>query len=661
MSTKGSSERDESTLRSPFGNWPPDLESIPRLSESLPRITTDEARAGLAMRHELRGHFLHMFFALLQFCTFVSMIQVHTPINRVFLVNRGVSDMRFQSSKMEFMNIRSAADIEAWIDASLLPEIFPSKDDNHSALEIAAIGRIGSYNQVVGAVEFSILNAPTAACDSTTGIAAKYGACHDMISDFDISDGDIETRNTRAHPWHTLYLPAQDPAPVARYKQWQVEGSAGGFYIGLATRELRVKIATYNGELDVFSYLDFKLEFQPGGAIEPTYRVYTIPANPYTTSGATYLLDVVLGLLNLYLLVRRCSSLVKSYRQRTQWLDSYGFVEWLAIVLVIGYYIAWRSLCGKIFSSEFEDQVAALRSFYDSVFALPEAQQANAMVLNPQPTVSDFIDAFGPSIDLLYAFSIMTCLHLSVHVMATLQFHPTLSILSNTIVSSVKRLGSFAFVLLLVVVALATSGCVLFGPQLEAFSSLDRAMVTCINMLFTGYDYEEIRVFNDIAIVWYWLTQAIIMLVLANIMLAVIIAAHEDIVAATSHERSFAQEMLWVLDDTMRTTCLCRSSRLARFEERIAIDSTVREWTAFDIAQAVDVSESLATDWIGMLRNFASVAPSTEDADAEKRSEQLDSISSDRHRRIEERVDLIDAKLGIIVDYIRAQETLRMA
>ncbi|KDO24911.1 hypothetical protein SPRG_09555 [Saprolegnia parasitica CBS 223.65] len=660
---------DEQTLPSPFDHWSPDIESIPRLSEGdrAETISTTDARAALATRAELRMHFLNVPFPIVLFFAFVSVVLTHTPIYQVFFVNHGISiaisplpaDTAHRPGTLEFMNIRTAADFESWFEFTMLPEIFPAKGANNSALENATIGRIGSYNQVVGAVEVSVLNAPKAKCPSDGQLASHYGGCYDFESDFDITDGDVHTRNTRRQPWYTLYLPLQEPLPYTKYRAWQEHGSIGGYYINLGTRQIDIKITTYNGELDMFTYLRFALEFQAGGAIEPKYSVNSVPANPYAESPINLLPDVLVALLGIRLVVRRIVQLASRMKAQTAWVTAVDVIEWLSVASLVVYYIAWMRLFQRCFASDFEDQVAALRTFYDSVYALPVADQSEAMASSSQPSVSDFMDGFAPALSFLYMMSILTCLQLAVNVMSALHFHPTMSILSTTIMGSVRRLGTFLFLFLLVVVALATSGALLFGPKLEAFASLGAAMVTCINMIFNGYEYDHIKDIHPLAVVWYWLSQSIITLVLVNIMLAVIISAHEDVVHVDHGKRSFLQEMLWVLRDVLHTDCVCKGRHVLRLQERLAIDNGTRVWRAAEIAQAIGISDAQGARWVRTLKQFASVhTTASADTFEDATTPPLDEMAY--RRRLEDRIKFIDAKLEVLVEYIQLHEHQRM-
>ncbi|OQR94461.1 Polycystin Cation Channel (PCC) Family [Thraustotheca clavata] len=563
------------TIRSPIDNpWDQLREdSIPRLSAAaIPSITTAEALKGLQSRRELQQHFYNLPYPITLFCVFVIMMLTHTPIHRIYYVNHGLSvalapdsyDAMDRPLHVQFASVRTIEDIEQWINNSVFPAVFTEVYYNQTIIDPSTTYRIKDYNKIVGALELSALNAEKEECP---------------------------------------------------------DGTLGGYYLGIGTREFHVKLTTYKGEHDMFTYMHFALEFGEGGGIEPTFHMATIPTNPYKSSRIHLTLDILVGLLVLRLIIRRVLDIVYRAKRHQRWIDEEAVIEWISIALLAAYYEAWYQLCKKFFLSGFDEKVESLREFYDKLYKMTPAEQVIAMETSPQPVVSDFIDTLGPVMEFLYLMSIATCLQLAVNVMTALQFHPTMSILSNTIVSSVKRLGSFTFVFMLVVVALAASGCLLFGPQLEEYSSLGKALVTCINMIFVGgYEYENIQGINEIGVVWYWLCQSIITLVLVNIMLAVIIAAHEEIVQVSNQDRSFLYETWWMFDDFCRTTLMCRDKKAQRFEDCLVCDSLTRVWSTVDIAMSIGITPDQAAHWIMRIKQFPCLSVDSTDTRSSRSS-----------------------------------------
>ncbi|OQR95866.1 Polycystin Cation Channel (PCC) Family [Thraustotheca clavata] len=583
---------------------------------NMPRITTEQVRLGIQGRKDIRRQFLNLPYPILLFGIFIAMVLTHTPIHKVYLADHGIStvlnpkptDILPSRAIMNFMNIRGMQDIPQWINNSVLPAVFTKNAANGTILPPQLQGRVSSFNQLVGAVEFSVLNSQMTDCQSDSLLAKRYGPCFDFDSDYDIKEGNLSTRNIRRLPWYTMYIPIANPDPYARFKRWQDEGSVGGYYLSMATREFHVKITTYNGELDMFSYMHFKIEVEQGGSYSPTYKVQSVPTNPYTTSSVNVVLDALVGLLFLRILVSRLLHLKRQLFKQEPWNCEVGIslIEWCTIIMIILYYAAWIQVCKKFFSSHFEDQLAQLSSFYDNLYKLPLAQQRVVMATSNQPILSDFIDSFAPAIEFVYVVSIVACLQLAVHVLAAFQFHPTMNILTNTIISSLKRLGSFLVIFLLVVIALATSGCLLFGPQLDEFSSLHKSMVTCINMLFGGYSYDLIKDINDLAIIWFWVSQSIVTLVLVNIMLAVIIAAHQEVVDVGLGKRSFIDEFALTVKDMIRINIFRRRDYIERFEQYLNVEPEPREvWTAKGLEQALGLTWNQATNLIKKLKIFA--------------------------------------------------------
>ncbi|OQR87273.1 Polycystin Cation Channel (PCC) Family [Achlya hypogyna] len=632
-------------------------------------ISAATIHVALKARKQLRRHFMTLPGPLFLFFVFIAMILTHTPIHQVYVADHGVStalnpkasDVMQSKTIVNFMKIRDIDDVPRWLNNSVLPAVFTNSSSNGTILPPELRGRVSAYNQLVGAVDISVFNTVQTKCQSDSPLAKRYGPCFDFDLELDITAAaNNSERNLRRGPgsWYTLYIATANPDVYGRLARWQREGSAGGYYLSMATREVLVKITTYNGQLDMFTYQVFKIEVEAGGACSPSYKVLSVPTNPYSSSSINLILDILVGLLVLQILGRRLWMLKRQIRGQDAWSCDIGktFIEWCSIIMVIVYYSAWFQVCNKFFASHFEDDLAELTKFYDDLYTLPLAQQRSRMGESNQPKVSDFIDTFGPAIEFVYIVSIVTCLQLVVHVMAAFQFHPTMNILTNTIVSSVKRLGSFLFIFMLIVMALATSGCLLFGPQLEEFSRLDRSMVTCINMLFGGYSYDLIKDVNELAIVWFWVSQSIVTLVLVNIMLAVVITSHQEIVDVNLGKRSFVGELALVARDVFKIYVLRRPDLFKKLTDRMEI--LMHEvWTTTDVASALNISELRAEKLITKLKQYAA------SVDVDESEHGPNAITAALEQKVggqvlslDHKVHDIDAKLNFLVEYIKQQQ-----
>ncbi|KDO22157.1 hypothetical protein SPRG_12655 [Saprolegnia parasitica CBS 223.65] len=580
----------------------------------------------LTARKQLRGHFLTLPVPLLLFVAFITMVLTHTPIQRVYMANHGVamtlnpkvSDVAQSQKVVNFMKIRSLDDIPRWVNNSVLPALFTNTSMNGSPLPRELRGRVSSYHALVGAATFLTFNTNATDCQSASDIAANFGPCYDYDVEVAIdTPGPLSWRNMRFVPWNTLHIPVAHPDPYGRWQRWLKESAENNYGLSITTREFAVTITTYNGQLDLFTYQRFRIEVDEGGACNPSYKVQSIPTNPYATSHLHIALDAVVWLLVLYVLCRRVAALLRQIRGHIPWSCSLGIalIEWCSIASVALYYAAWFRICTKFFNSGLETQLRTLNSFYDDLYTLPlnanettrlgQDNQRHRMESNPQPEVSDILDSFGGAIDIVYVVSIVACLQLAIHVLAAFQFHPTMNVLTNTIVTSIKRLGSFLFVFGLVVLSLATSGCLLFGPQLDEFSRLDKAMVTCVNMLYGGLSYELIKDVNDLAIVWFWASQSIVYMVLVNIMLAVVITSHQEIVAVNFGKRSFVDEFFLVVRDVIKIYLLRRPDLFKRLANRMPFEPHRDVWTADDVAATLGITYLRATRLIRKLQHYA--------------------------------------------------------
>ncbi|EQC31830.1 hypothetical protein SDRG_10618 [Saprolegnia diclina VS20] len=641
-------------------------------ADAIASIPAHAIGIALTARKQLRGHFLTLPVPLLLFVAFIAMVLTHTPIQRVYMANHGVAttlnpkaDVVQSKTVVNFMKIRSLDDIPRWVNNSVLPALFTNTSLNGSVLPRELRGRVSSYHALVGAATFLTFNTNATECPSATDLAANYGPCYDFDVEIDVdTPGPLSWRNMRYIPWNSLYIAAANPDPYGRWQRWLRESAQKNYGLSITTREFVVKITTYNGQLDLFTYQRFRIEVDEGGACNPSYKVQSIPTNPYTTSHLNLALDVLVWLLVLYVLFRRVKALLRQVRGHVPWSCSLGIalVEWCSIATVALYYVAWFHICTKFFNSGLETQLRTLNSFYDELYLLPlesnqtqqpgQDYQRHRMESNTQPDLTALLDSFGGAINFVYVVSIVACLQLAIHVLAAFQFHPTMNVLTNTIVTSIKRLGSFLFVFGLVVLSLATSGCLLFGPQLEEFSSLDKSLVTCTNMLYGGLSYELIKDVNDLAIVWFWASQSIVYMVLVNIMLAVVITSHQEIVAINFAKRSFVDEFFLVLRDVLKIYLLRRPDLFQKLTDRMPFEPHRNVWTADDVAATLVISNLRATRLIRKLEHYATSVDVDEPSVV--RSTMLDARSAPcgHCHEMETKMQAMDAKLAFLIEHL---------
>ncbi|KAF0705053.1 Aste57867_7146 [Aphanomyces stellatus] len=693
------------SLKSPVEDSPcEDLEH----GASATTISTATANAGLRVRRDLRKHFLHLPFPLAFFIVFITMVLTHTPIERAYLSGRGLSralnpqasDIVRGANAVKFMNIRTLDDIPLWLNNSLLPAIFVKNASNGSVLPPSLQGRVATHNKVVGALDLSILNAGRLdSCPSSGDLGVRFGDCYDFDAAYPITDGNASTRNVRKQPWYTLYLPTSNPDPYGRVAKWQRDGTVGGYWFSAATREFDVKLATYNGQLDTLNYVTFKLVMEQGGAIKPSVKMLGVPTNPYATASINMVLDVLVALCTAHLVWKRVVT-----RQ-----DGMGnvVVEWMTIASVGLYYIFWGRLCFKFYGSELGAQLVQTYDYYSEYYRLlpnmTDDQRTEFVKQSPQIALSDYMDTLETASQGVYVVAILACLQQVINLMTALQFHPSMNILSNTILISIQRLASFFLVFftlthqvaqligtfrdhrkqlpssarvectrrvhirgsntilisiqrlasfflvfLLVVVSLATSGCLLFGQSLAEFCSLPSALVTLVNMLFSNYAFDNIRDINVVAIVWYWVTQAILRLVLFNIMLAIVITAHREIITVHSGTRSFQRECVVVLHD------LCTGTR-GMNALAAALDAhtfTQETFSAADLVTMLAMDKDDANRLIQRLQTFAAIDP-PQQTTAHEPTILLDTTPTTEH--LHEKMQELDAKMAILVELLQAQ------
>ncbi|OQR96124.1 hypothetical protein THRCLA_07365, partial [Thraustotheca clavata] len=202
-----------------------------------------------------------------------------------------------------------------------------------------------------------------------------------------------------------------------------------------------------------------------------------MPTNPYSDN-LNIALDVIVVIFLFRILLRRLWHPKRQILRQEAWTCDMTctIIERHTLAVIGVYYASWITLLGNL---SFDDEFDKLYNFYDDLDRrnLTGKEQLNYMSKSPQ---SYSLISWTPLaqqstictqyqlwqvFSLLYSKYPYFCHgHFNIldSVLSALQFHPTLGILTNTFISSTKRLGSFFFVFLLDGLALATSGCLLF-------------------------------------------------------------------------------------------------------------------------------------------------------------------------------------------------------
>ena len=287
-----------------------------------------------------------------------------------------------------------------------------------------------------------------------------------------------------------------------------IEYLEDGFFIDKYTKNLKVEVLTYNGELRYFCNLVVDFDFSQGGNIQVEYSADSAATQPYyhdpddETEVNNYnlrcLLEAVFCLFVLSAMFTELTELIgttlKTGHPMDYFVSAWNYIEVLSIWLHVCCVGMWLW------------QVAEMRAFdteprFNVYLNTQHARSARLLELRDDGSqlekyVVDVLGKFNSVIEVqvLYGtfngINIFLCL---LRFFKAADFQPKLGIVTRTIGKSFQELAHF-FALLGIVCAMYTFlGQVVFGSKLLQFSTLSQAGQTIISWTLSGDDRASAR------------------------------------------------------------------------------------------------------------------------------------------------------------------------
>merc|ERR1719424_1912356 len=122
-----------------------------------------------------------------------------------------------------------------------------------------------------------------------------------------------------------------------------------------------------------------------------------------------------------------------------------------------------------------------------------------------------------------------------------------LAIVTRTLYDSSVDMIHFFIVFFSVYFCMAVNSVLIFGQDIEAYSNLERSVMTCFRNMFGDWDWSEMNEATLwVSAMWLWVFVLIMMVILLNFLLAILMDSY-----AVVKEKSTDEETLMKQIDTM--------------------------------------------------------------------------------------------------------------
>jgi len=296
-------------------------------------------------------------------------------------------------------------------------------------------------------------------------------------------------------------------------------------WIDGATRTVNLQSVALNAEVGMFAIIDIEFKFPAGGGVEKKVGVHTI----HTTGSKQSFSDIIPELMwagMIILLIRQeiwqmcsagCGEAGFKSGCMDYWLDLWCVVDWISIFVAILIAIFWML------------QMSSIGTISEDVAALPRSPFLNGPPADIfmyrtqwQKILDDCITVFGRK--QYYQLSLFWyTLILTGRFLKGFLSQAKLAMLQLTVGTVTWDLYHLLIFFGMLFLNFQLGGHILFGPELEEWSSMVEAGATSVRMLLGSYQFDPMFEIAPVsATMWFWCFLFSMVFVLMNLIFAMI-------------------------------------------------------------------------------------------------------------------------------------------
>lgn len=315
-----------------------------------------------------------------------------------------------------------------------------------------------------------------------------------------------------------------------------------GFWFDHDTSSSGLRAVTYNSNLDMFSLILQVFNLEEGGSFTFSYRLTAFSLSPYGSDAIRkWFLEILFLVMLLISIVLESKSIV-SEGLRKYVSDFWNVLDWLSIFLMVSLVIG-RGVFLKL-SSDFtiESNYSLLKNV-KSAARITQTDDANI------GTYLKFMADMEWFADFIFAYSVFAGINLILLVLRILKlmdFQARLGLVTRTLGRAFTDLGHFLLLFSVVFMGFAAAGVLLFGHQMEKFSTFQQAAIQCMMMLLAlDAPYKEMALASSPSVVaiYYWSWVLFGIFILLNIFLAILIDSYSEIKSEAQTARTIPAEV----------------------------------------------------------------------------------------------------------------------
>ncbi|CAK6962460.1 polycystic kidney disease 2-like 1 protein [Scomber scombrus] len=434
---------------------------------------------------------------------------------------------------VKFQSIGTMADFWSYAQGPLLNGLYWTKWYNNQSMDNGDQSFIYYENMLLGVPRMRQIKTKNNSCKVHKDFQNEIIGCFDVYNDKKEDDLSFGLINGTAWTYHTekeikgsshwglltTYSGAgyyQDLSQTKEDSSIILTELVDNLWLDRGTRVVFVDFSTYNANINMFCVIRLVVEFPATGGAIPSYQIRTVKLIRYITYWDYFILgcEMVFCLFILYYVVEEILELRihKFAYFKSIWNILDIVVIMLAIVAII--FNIFRTVKVDNLLGKLLQKPGIYADFEFLAFWQTQYNNMNA-------------------VNLFFAW---------IKVFKYISFNKTMTQLSSTLGRCAKDILGFAVMFFIVFFAYAQLGYLLFGTEVDTFSTFVKCIFTQFRIILGDFDYDAIDRANRVLGPIYFVTYVFfVFFVLLNMFLAIINDTYSEVKEELSSQKDELQ------------------------------------------------------------------------------------------------------------------------
>ncbi|XP_009693008.1 PREDICTED: polycystic kidney disease 2-like 1 protein [Cariama cristata] len=481
--------------------------------------------------------------------------------SNAYYYTKVMSELFLQTSsdgRVSFQSIGSMADFWVYAQGPLLDNLYWTKWYNNESLAAHSTQSYIYYeNLLLGVPRMRQLKVKNNSCVVHNDFKEEVSGCYDVYSEDKEERVSFGLVNGTAWRYHS-----EEELGGSSHWGRLTSYSGGGYYIDLkltreesakalqvlkeklwldrGTRVVFIDFSVYNANINLFCVLRLVVEFPATGGAIPSWQIRTVKLIRYVSAWDFFIVacETVFCVFIFYYVVEEILELrIHKLQYFTSIWNILDVVVILLSIIAIGFHI-FRTIEVNRLLGELLKHPDTYADFEFLAFWQTQYNNMNA-------------------VNLFFAW---------IKIFKYISFNKTMTQLSSTLARCAKDILGFAVMFFIVFFAYAQLGYLLFGTQVENFSTFVKCIFTQFRIILGDFDYSSIDNANRVLGPIYFVTYVFfVFFVLLNMFLAIINDTYSEVKEELSNQKDELQ-----LSDILKQSYNRTLMRLKLKKERIS-------------------------------------------------------------------------------------------